>query len=159
MRTIIIRGALALAVLASAGGTSAADEPAPASQAPDKLEIIDHRVGDGQEVRVGAFVVAHYAGYVFDASAPDRKGRKFVSSRDRGEPLTYVYGYKRAVPGFEKGIKGMKVGGSRTIVVPPKLGYDGLKYQRPADLPPQSALVFDVELLEVVPQGAPPDPR
>jgi FKBP-type peptidyl-prolyl cis-trans isomerase len=53
----------------------------------------------------------------------------------------------------------MKVGGSRTIIVPEKLGYDDYKYPKPADIPPKSALVFEVELLEVVPQGAPPDPK
>jgi FKBP-type peptidyl-prolyl cis-trans isomerase len=136
----------------------AEDISAPTPGLPDRLEIIDHTVGTGPEVRTGWFVVAHYTGYVFDPSAPGYKGRKFVSSRERGETLTYVYGYKRAVPGFEKGIKGMKVGGSRTIIVPPKLGYDGRKYPNPADLPPNAALVFDVELLEVVPQGAPRDP-
>jgi FKBP-type peptidyl-prolyl cis-trans isomerase len=53
----------------------------------------------------------------------------------------------------------MKVGGTRTIIVPWKLGYDDLKYQRPPDIPARSALVFEVELLDVVPQGAPPDPK
>jgi FKBP-type peptidyl-prolyl cis-trans isomerase FkpA len=155
------RALLCVALLLPPALPALAEEP-PAQQAapqPDKLEVIDHVIGTGQEVRVGAFVVAHYAGYVFDPDAPDHKGRKFVSSRDRGETLTYVYGYKRAVPGFERGIKGMKVGGTRTIIVPWKLGYDDLKYQRPDDLPPKSALVFEVELLDVVPQGAPPDPR
>jgi hypothetical protein len=60
----------------------------PAVSQPEQLQIIDHKVGTGQEVRIGAFVVAHYAGYVFDPDAPDHKGRKFVSSRDRGEALT-----------------------------------------------------------------------
>ena len=145
------------ALLLAATGPALSQEPAAAEAVPDKLEIVDHAVGTGLEVRRGAFAVLHYSGFVFDPSAPDRKGRKFASSRDRGETLTYVYGYKRAVPGFERGLKGMKVGGSRTIVVPPKLAYDDLKYPRPADIPPGSALVFDVELLEVVPQGAPPD--
>jgi FKBP-type peptidyl-prolyl cis-trans isomerase FkpA len=157
MGKTVALAALGAAALFACGPVQADDNSAAAPQLPDRLEIIDHTVGTGPEVRTGWFVVAHYTGYVFDASAPDHKGRKFVSSRDRGETLTYVYGYKRAVPGFEKGIKGMKVGGNRTIIVPPKLGYDGRKYPNPGDLPANAALVFDVELLEVVPQGAPPD--
>ena len=129
------------------------------AQLPDKLEVIDRTVGTGAEVRVGYFVTAQYSGYVYDPGAPDHKGKRFVDSRERGEALSYVYGYKRAVPGFEKGLKGMTVGGSRTIIVPVRLGYDDLKYPRPADIPPNSALVFEVELLDVVPQGAPPDPQ
>jgi FKBP-type peptidyl-prolyl cis-trans isomerase FkpA len=148
--------ALAAALLLGLCAGAYADD-APLAPQPERLEIIDHAIGTGPEVRVGAFVVAHYSGFVFDPSAADHKGRRFVSSRERGESLTYVYGYKRAVPGFEKGIKGMRAGGSRTIIVPAKLGYDDLKYQRPADIPPKAALVFDVELLDVVPQGAPPD--
>jgi FKBP-type peptidyl-prolyl cis-trans isomerase FkpA len=157
MPNIVSARGLAAALLVSLALSARAEDAPPAAQQPDQLQIIDHVVGTGAEVRLGAFVVAHYSGFVYDPSAPDHKGQRFVSSRERGESLSYVYGYKRAVPGFERGIKGMRVGGSRTIIVPARLGYDDLKYQRPADIPPKSALVFDVELLDVVPQGAPPD--
>jgi FKBP-type peptidyl-prolyl cis-trans isomerase FkpA len=150
------RSTIAALLVGLASAAVADDAPVPE---PDRLEIIDHTVGTGAEVKIGAFVVAHYSGFLFDPAAPDHKGRRFVSSRERGESLTYVYGYKRAVPGFEKGIKGMRVGGSRTIIVPAKLGYDDLKYQRPEGIPAKAALVFDVELLDVVPQGAPPSDK
>jgi FKBP-type peptidyl-prolyl cis-trans isomerase len=68
-----------------------------------------------------------------------------------------VYGYERAIRGLERGMQGMRVGGKRTIVIPPKLGYQEPKHPYPLDVPKGSALVFEVELLDVVPQGAPPD--
>jgi FKBP-type peptidyl-prolyl cis-trans isomerase len=80
-----------------------------------------------------------------------------VTSRDRVDPLSYVYGYGRAIRGFERGIRGMRGGGKRTIVIPPKLGYEEPKHPYPSDVPKGSALIFEVELLNVVPQGAPPD--
>ncbi|HZP85708.1 MAG TPA: FKBP-type peptidyl-prolyl cis-trans isomerase [Burkholderiales bacterium] len=127
------------------------------ADAPTQLEVIDRVIGTGKTIARGAFVVLQYSGYLFDPAAPDHKGYRFVSSRERGESLSYKYGLKRAIPGFEKGLQGMKVGGSRTIVVPAQLGYDDLKYPRPQDVPPKSALVFDVELIDVVPESAPPD--
>ena len=124
---------------------------------PTQLSITDDVVGTGPEIRAGVFAVMHYTGWLYDPGAPKGKGRQFVSSRERGEPLTYVYGYGRAVLGLERGMKGMRAGGKRTIVIPPKLGYDDLKHPNPPDVPAGSALVFEVELLNVVPQGAPAD--
>jgi FKBP-type peptidyl-prolyl cis-trans isomerase FkpA len=124
---------------------------------PNQLTVTDLQVGNGRELHDGMFVVLHYTGWVYDPSAPEKKGRQFVNSRERGEPLSYLYGYGRAVKGLERGMEGMKVGGKRTIVIPPKLGYDGFKYPNPPEVPKGSALVFYVELLDVVPQGAPPD--
>ena len=134
---------------------SAARADGPASpELPRELQVIDRVVGQGKEVRPGVFVALHYTGYVYDAAAPEGKGRQFVSSRERGETWSYKYGVTRAIPGFEKGLRGMRAGGSRTIVVPAKLGYDGRKYPTPNDVPPKSALVFDVELIDVVPESA-----
>jgi len=134
---------------------SAARADGPASpELPRELQVIDRVVGQGKEVRPGVFVALHYTGYVYDPAAPEGKGRQFVSSRERGETWSYKYGVTRAIPGFEKGLRGMRAGGSRTIVVPAKLGYDGRKYPTPNDVPPKSALVFDVELIDVVPESA-----
>jgi len=143
----------ALLFLACAAASAQEQEAAPAP--PGQLETIDHVVGTGKEVRAGAFVALHYAGYVYDPAATERKGAKFVDSRERGEMLSYKYGVTRAIPGFERGLRGMKSGGKRTIVVPPRLGYDDRKYPTPKDVPPGSALVFDVELIDVVPESAP----
>lgn len=132
--------------------TLAGMQPAAAEDTPADVRITDQTVGDGAEIRRGWFAIMHFTGWIYDEQAPEHKGRQFVDSRERGQPTTFVYGYQRALIGVEKGMRGMKVGGKRTIVVPQKLGYDDLKYPTPKDVPPKSALVFDVELLDVVPQ-------
>src|SRR5689334_21206499 len=129
-----------------------------ASTLPDQLSVTDQVVGEGAELRKGMFAVLHYTGWIYDPSAPDKKGRQYISSRERGEPLSYVYGYERAIRGLERGMQGMRVGGKRTIIIPPKLAYQEPKHPHPQDVPKGSALVFEVELLNVVPQGAPRDP-
>ena len=126
--------------------------PAIAEDAPVDVLIVDQAVGDGPEVQRGWFAIMHFTGWIYDEQSPEHKGRLFASSRERGQPTTFVYGYQRALLGLEKGMRGMKVGGKRTIIMPPKLGYDGFKHPTPKDVPPGSTLVFDVELLDVVPQ-------
>lgn len=136
---------------------AAGAQDVPAVSAPTQIKVLDDRVGAGPEIRPGRFAVMHYTGWVYDQTAPDGKGHRFVSSRERGEPLSYVYGYGRALRGLERGMQGMHAGGVRTIVIPPKLGYDDFRHPNPPDVPVGSALVFEVELLDVVPQSAPPD--
>ena len=112
--------------------------PVPAAEpAAREVQATDLVVGDGAEIRRGWFAVMHYTGWVLDA----------------GKSTTFVYGYKRALEGLEIGMRGMKVGGKRAIVVPAALGYDGFKHPVPQGVPEKSALVFEVELLDVVPQG------
>jgi FKBP-type peptidyl-prolyl cis-trans isomerase FkpA len=149
---------LLLAISALLPLHDAAAQTADNAQLPTQLAITDTQVGTGQEIRGGMYVVLHYVGWVYDPAAPDHKGQQFVDSRSHGEPLSFLYGYGRAVRGLELGMRGMKAGGGkRTIVIPPKLGYDGFKYANPPEVPKGSALLFEVELLDVVPQGAPPD--
>jgi FKBP-type peptidyl-prolyl cis-trans isomerase FkpA len=121
---------------------------------PTEIQTVDQVVGDGVELRRNWFAIMHYAGWVYDEAASDHKGVKFVDSNG-GPPKTFVYGHYRALEGVEKGMRGMKVGGKRTIVVPPKLGYDDFKYQKPEAVPPGSAQVFEIELLDAVPQQNP----
>lgn len=135
----------------------AAGQNTPGTASPTAVAITENKVGNGREIRDGMFAVLHYTGWVYDPAAADGKGRQFVNSREKGESLSYVYGYGRAVRGLERGMEGMKAGGKRTIVIPPKLGYDGFKHPYPPEVPKNSALVFEVELIDVVPQGAPPD--
>jgi FKBP-type peptidyl-prolyl cis-trans isomerase FkpA len=142
MRFLLVAALLAFAIPA------AAQSPAPA-----EVQVTEQAVGDGAEIRRGWFAVMHYTGWVYDAGAPESKGAQFVSSLERGRPTTFVYGYGRALEGLEIGMRGMKVGGKRAIVVPPAFGYDGFKHPLPKDVPPKSGLLFEVELLDVVPQG------
>jgi FKBP-type peptidyl-prolyl cis-trans isomerase FkpA len=150
----ILRATAFLLGLAAFGANSFAQQDA---AIPDRIAVTDEVVGEGVQLKRGLYAVLHYTGWIYDASAPGGKGKRFISSRERGEALSYVYGYERAIRGLERGMQGMRVGGKRTIVIPPKLGYQEPKHPYPADVPPGSALVFEVELLNVVPQGAPAD--
>ncbi len=126
---------------------------APAHSAPTELEVIEHTPGDGAEVRRGWFATIRYTGWIYDEKAADRKGTQFINSDDKGRPVTFVYGYKRALPGMEKGMEGMKVGARRTLVIPPKLGFASSRQNPPDGMPRDAALVIELELLDVVPQS------
>ena len=118
------------------------------AQATNKgLTMIDHKIGTGTEAVAGKTVAVHYTGWLFDAAAPDTKGKKFDSSRDRGDPFSFPLGGGRVIAGWDQGVVGMKIGGQRTLTIPPELGYGA----RGAGgvIPPNATLVFDVELLGV----------
>ena len=104
-------------------------------------------VGEGAEATAGKTVSVHYTGWLYDEAAPEHKGKKFDSSRDRGEPFEFQLGAGQVIKGWDQGVAGMKVGGQRTLIIPPALGYGS----RGAGgvIPPNATLVFDVELLGV----------
>jgi FKBP-type peptidyl-prolyl cis-trans isomerase FkpA len=133
-----------------------ASPSAPTSSSPGKsnmdakiteLQKTDVQVGSGAEATAGNTVVVHYTGWLYDPAAPDHHGAKFDSSRDRNTPFSFPLGGGRVIRGWDEGVKGMKVGGKRTLVIPSQMGYGS----RGAGgvIPPDAALVFDVELLEV----------
>ena len=107
--------------------------------------MTDTRIGTGAEATPGQHITVHYTGWLFDEAAPDKKGRKFDSSRDRGDPFAFELGAGRVIKGWDEGVAGMKIGGQRTLVIPADLGY-GARGAGNA-IPPNSVLVFDVELL------------
>jgi len=107
----------------------------------------DAVLGEGAEATAGMRVSVHYTGWLYDEAAPDHKGKKFDSSRDRGEPFDFPLGAGRVIKGWDQGVAGMKVGGQRTLIIPPQLGY-GSRGAGGA-IPPGATLVFDVELLGV----------
>ena len=106
---------------------------------PSGLQYRDDAVGDGPEARAGQTVSVHYTGTLTD-------GRKFDSSRDRGQPFQFGLGAGQVIRGWDEGVAGMRVGGRRTLVIPPELGYGGRAI---GPIPPNSTLHFDVELLGV----------
>ncbi len=114
---------------------------------PQELQKDDAKQGSGAEAVHGKQVVVHYIGWLYDPAAPAGKGRKFDSSRDRGTPFEFALGRGQVIRGWDDGVAGMKVGGQRTLVIPPQLGYGA----RGAGgvIPPNATLIFDVELLEV----------
>ncbi len=109
--------------------------------------MTDQKLGTGATATAGHTVEVHYTGWLFDPSQPENKGRKFDSSRDRGDPFRFELGAGQVIAGWDQGVEGMKVGGQRTLTIPPELGYGG----RGAGgvIPPNATLVFDVELLGV----------
>lgn len=114
---------------------------------PATLQKIDVKQGTGAEAQSGKAVVVHYTGWLYDAEKSGSKGQKFDSSRDRGQPFSFPLGGGRVIKGWDEGVAGMKVGGQRTLVIPPDMGYGA----RGAGgvIPPNATLVFDVELLDV----------
>jgi len=125
-----------------------------AAAAPTTLTIIDRKIGDGALAESGQPVLVHYTGYLWDASAPDNKGKKFDSSVDRKVPFGFIVGVGRVIKGWDEGVPGMKVGGQRTLIIPPDKGYG--ERGAGADIPPNATLVFDVELMGVI--GKTPNP-
>jgi len=158
-RRVLPLGASAVVALAFAAavGQSAAQSPAAATPAPSlsstvgvnvtELKKIDSKQGTGAEAVAGKVVIVHYTGWLYDPSVPDGHGKKFDSSVDRGQPFDFPLGGGRVIKGWDEGVAGMKVGGKRTLVIPPAMGYGA----RGAGgvIPPNATLVFDVELLEV----------
>ena len=107
----------------------------------------DNKLGEGELATAGKNVSVHYTGWLYDEAAPENKGKKFDSSRDRNEPFDFPLGAGHVIKGWDQGVEGMKVGGQRTLIIPASLGYGA----RGAGgvIPPNAMLVFDVELLAV----------
>ena len=112
-----------------------------------ELQIIDHAHGEGDEAVSGKSIVVHYTGWLYDESAEDNKGEKFDSSLDRNDPFSFVLGVGQVIGGWDQGFSGMKIGGKRTLVIPPDMGYGASGAG--GVIPPNATLMFDVELLEV----------
>ena len=113
---------------------------------PQELQVIDQKQGDGDEAVKGKLAVIHYRGWLYDDSAEQNKGEEFDSSRNR-EPFTIPLGAGVVVKGMEEGIVGMKTGGLRTLIIPAELAYGS---NGAGDvIPPDAALIFEVELLQV----------
>jgi peptidylprolyl isomerase len=109
---------------------------------PSGLKITDTQAGTGATPRTGQTCVMHYTGWLYQDG---KKGAKFDSSVDRGQPFEFPIGTGRVIKGWDEGVATMKVGGKRTLIIPPELGYGA----RGAGgvIPPNAALLFEVELL------------
>jgi peptidylprolyl isomerase len=111
---------------------------------PSGLQIIELKVGTGPSPKPGQICVMHYTGWLYENG---KKGAKFDSSVDRGQPFEFPIGRQQVIAGWDEGVATMKVGGKRTLIIPPALGYGA----RGAGgvIPPNATLIFDVELLGV----------
>ena len=139
----------ALAVVAAIAWTGCAQEPEPESGGGGVTQLMkdDESVGTGNEAVSGRQVTVHYTGWLYDTARPDNKGKKFDSSRDRNDPFSFRLGAGQVIRGWDEGVAGMKVGGRRRLTIPPDMGYGARGAG--SDIPPNSTLVFDVELLDV----------
>jgi peptidylprolyl isomerase len=152
MRAFTKASALALALVTSSVSLVAVGTTSPASaqtagkpmKTASGLEIIDTVVGTGATPATGQNCSMHYTGWLY---VDGKKGAKFDSSLDRGQPFSFPIGTKRVIGGWDEGVASMKVGGKRTLIIPPELGYGA----RGAGgvIPPNATLIFDVELLDV----------
>jgi peptidylprolyl isomerase len=146
MRLLTRRDALA-AVPAIAATVTATLKPAraqPVMTTPSGLKIIDTQPGTGASPKTGQTCVMHYTGWLYEDGT---KGKKFDSSVDRNEPFEFKIGMRQVIAGWDEGVSTMKVGGKRTLIIPPELGYGA----RGAGgvIPGNATLIFDVELLGI----------
>jgi FKBP-type peptidyl-prolyl cis-trans isomerase FkpA len=147
MKRLVI---LALALIPSLAACSKKDpepsssfkpaEAPPEQPGPEKLESIDDKVGTGREAKTGDTVNVHYTGTLMS-------GKKFDSSRDRGEPFEFTLGNGSVIKGWDEGVVGMRVGGKRRLTIPWQKAYGEAGH--PPDIPPKAALKFDIELIGI----------
>ena len=109
------------------------------------LKYIDEKVGTGDVATAGTTVQVHYTGWLY---VDGKKGKKFDSSVDRGQPFQFKLGGKQVIAGWDEGVEGMKIGGKRELIIPPDLGYGGRDVGSGL-IPANSTLDFEVELLKV----------
>lgn len=140
---------LALAACQTEPGNVAANNKETIEMTQNITELVknDTVVGEGREAEIGFMVSVHYTGWLFDENASDHKGKKFDSSVDRGTPFEFNLGAGQVIQGWDQGFAGMKIGGIRTLIIPPEMGY-GSRGAGGA-IPPNATLIFDVELLDV----------
>jgi FKBP-type peptidyl-prolyl cis-trans isomerase len=146
MKKILVAAAAASALL---GVVSLNAQTAPAMKEASKvittasgLKMEDSKVGTGAEAKAGQLASVHYTGWLW---VDGKRGSKFDSSKDRGQPFDFPLGGGRVIKGWDEGVQGMKIGGTRILTIPPQLGYG----ERGAGnvIPPNATLQFEVELL------------
>jgi peptidylprolyl isomerase len=136
----LIVSAILLAIALSPLTASAAGEVT----TPSGLRIIDVTPGTGPAPQAGQTVTVNYTGWLF---VDGKKGKKFDSSLDRGQPFSFTIGQGQVIKGWDEGVATMHVGGKRTLIIPPDLGYG--ESGAGADIPPGATLIFDVDLISV----------
>jgi peptidylprolyl isomerase len=145
---ILMASAVAVTIIAlspvAVSTTAAAQTAGKPMTTASGLQIIDSKEGTGVTPKTGQTCVMHYTGWLYENG---QKGKKFDSSVDRNEPFEFKIGVKQVIGGWDEGVGSMKVGGKRTLIIPPELGYGA----RGAGgvIPPNATLMFDVELLAV----------
>ncbi len=149
MKRILFASFVTLGLLTSGcggGSDSAASTPAPVSSGPTTLQSTDTVVGASTAAVAGMTVTVHYTGWLYDASAPNFRGTQFDSSVGKA-PFSFKLGAGQVIQGWDLGVAGMKVGGSRTLIIPSSMAYGSAGVR--GVIPANAALVFNVDLLAV----------
>jgi peptidylprolyl isomerase len=144
---IVPRASAVIAIALAAMAANVLTSPARAqhvTMTADGLGIIDTKVGTGATPKAGQTVVVHYTGWLYEGG---KRGKKFDSSVDRGQPFEFPLGKGQVIQGWDEGVATMKVGGERTLIIPPSLGYGS--NGAGGAIPPNATLLFDVKLLAV----------
>ena len=144
---ILLASVFALSLNACQAESTTSTQEKTAMTASTELQKIDTLPGTGREAEPGFNVSVHYTGWLYDAAAEGFKGKKFDSSVDRKQPFDFALGAGQVIQGWDEGFAGMKIGGKRTLIIPPEMGY-GARGAGGA-IPPNATLIFDVELLDV----------
>ncbi len=142
--------AIAVGLAGCGGGSRHAYTEEQATRSRTDIETVqmrDVRGGSGEPAENGRRVVVHYSGWLYDSAAADRRGVPFDSSRTSGRPFDFVLGAGQVIPGWERGVAGMKEGGVRELVIPARLAYGA--QGSPPVIPPEATLVFEIELVDV----------
>ncbi|HEY3637096.1 MAG TPA: FKBP-type peptidyl-prolyl cis-trans isomerase [Rhizomicrobium sp.] len=135
---------IAVAMLLATAAAAPAAMIATTAQAADQFKMTDVKVGTGAVAKSGQKVTVNYTGWLYVNGA---KGAKFDSSLDHGQPFTFPLGAGAVIPGWDKGVAGMKEGGERTLIIPPEMGY-GATGTPGGPIPPNATLIFDVQLIK-----------
>jgi FKBP-type peptidyl-prolyl cis-trans isomerase FkpA len=134
---------------ATAGSVTASPGVAASAAAPaeNTLEIGELKPGSGAPIAAGRKAVVEYTGWLYEATAPDKKGKEFDSSRNGGHPFSFVVGAGQVIKGWDQGVLGMKVGARRRLTIPPELAYGDTGSGEV--IPPGATLIFDVDLVAI----------
>lgn len=138
--------ATTLVLVSCGGGGESPVPPTPVYPGPATLQVIDRVFGSGATASAGSVVTVQYTGWLYDPTAVRLSGRQFDTSVGK-TPFTFTLGNGTVIAGWEQGLIGMKVGGQRTLLIPSSLGYGSAGVS--GAIPPNSGLVFDVELLAI----------
>jgi FKBP-type peptidyl-prolyl cis-trans isomerase FkpA len=131
-------------MIAACGGKPSTAVPASGVSSMQSIEL---KAGTGEAVTAGKVAVVQYTGWLYEASAKDNKGKQFDSSRTGGQPFKFPVGTGQVIKGWDQGVLGMKVGGSRRLIIPADLAYGDSGAG--GVIPPGATLVFDIDLVAV----------
>jgi FKBP-type peptidyl-prolyl cis-trans isomerase FkpA len=135
--------ALLVGLMSACGGKPAAAPPSPVTS----MQSVELKAGTGDSIAPGKIAVVQYTGWLYEATAKDNKGKQFDSSRTQGQPFRFPLGAGNVIKGWDQGVIGMKIGGSRRLIIPADLAYGDSGAG--GVIPPGATLVFDIDLVAI----------